>query len=91
MSPEQLALYFATCRAAGVPDSEIEAAIAESDRQNAALDASKCPGCGAAIGRQRDRRQIGPHNVPGGVWFNYVCEACGYHVDRAESVPENLS
>ena len=90
MSPEARAQYFEAGRAAGLPDSEIEAAIAESDRVHAALDAGRCPQCSNAIQRERDRRQAGPHNVPGGVWFNYRC-ACGYHIDRAEPVTEHLS
>lgn len=84
MSPEARAKYFEAGHAAGLLDSEIETAIAEIDRENAAIDASRCPRCGEAIYRRRDTRQAGPHNVPGGVWYKYTCAACHYFSDRAE-------
>jgi hypothetical protein len=90
LSPEARAHYFAAGRAAGYSDTQIEAEIAEVDRVAGLLDACKCPTCGAVLGRRRDPRQAGAHNVPGGVWYSYRC-ACGFSIDRAEPVNENLS
>lgn len=84
MKSEARARYFEAGRAAGLSDRDIEAAIVESDRENAALDARQCPRCGARIDRKRDARQVGPHNVPGGVWHNYTCASCDYRSDRAD-------
>ena len=74
--------YADALRAFGVPESEIAEIVTNFEREDAALDARKCPQCGSDIQRTLDPRQAG-QKCDDQAWFNYRCN-CGFMMDRAE-------
>jgi hypothetical protein len=86
------ARYRKALEEAGVPQADIDKAVAEQQRQSACIDRRECPSCRGPMTRVRDPRQVGPVGIRG-VWYNYRCVArCGGRgavIDRAETGEQN--
>jgi hypothetical protein len=73
------------------------------EHEDTCLAAGKCPGCGGALSRTVDERQVGPVELElrAGTWFNYRCatdppigepgpRTCPWRgIDRKEPIGEN--
>jgi len=84
-------------------ERELEKSIEIFEHEDACLAAGKCPGCGGAVRRTIDDRQVGPVELAlqAGTWINYRCarhppigvegpRPCSWSgVDRKEPIGEN--
>lgn len=83
--------------------ADLDEQIEIFEHEDACLAAGKCPGCGGALSKTVDERQVGPVELDlvAGTWINYRCASdppigeagprtCPWRgVDRKEPIGEN--
>lgn len=72
---------------------DLDKQIEMFEHEDACVNRMVCPGCGAALTKRVDPRQVGPVDLESepGKWINYRCIAkCKWMgIDRKEPIGEN--